>query len=104
MTDIWEGFADSYDADARLTILKALSDESGNSLNSNLLNETLKSFGFRRGREFLLTQLSWLETQAGAVRLRRIGTVIVAELTQKGADHLCRDALIVGIKPPSLPR
>ena len=103
MSDIWEGFADSYDADARLTILKALYDDPGKTLHHNLLLQTMKGFGFRRGIGHLQTQLSWLELQ-GALKLHRAGSVVVAELTQKGADHLTRDNMIVGIKQPSLAR
>lgn len=101
MSNIWDGFNDTYDADARLTILKALNDDPGKSLHHNLLLETMKSFGFRRGLEHLQTQLTWLDEQ-GAVNLHRMGSVVVAELTQKGANHLTRDNMIVGIKQPSL--
>lgn len=101
---IWDGYSEGYDADARLTILRALKDDPGHTLNDNMLLETIKAFGFRRGRDYLHTQLAWLDTQAGAIRVSEAGSVVISELTQKGADHLSRDVTIVGIKPPSLPR
>ena len=100
---IFEGYSDSYDADARLTILRALKDEPGHTLNDNMLLAEIKRYGFRRGTEYLFEQLFWLE-KASAVKLHRAGTVIVTELAHAGVQHLTRDKLLFGIKPPSQPR
>lgn len=104
MGTIFDGYSDGYDANCRLVILKALGDDAGHTLNSNMLLQTIKAFGIRRGTEYLMTQLAFLEDQAGAVKLAKAGSVVIAELTQKGADHLARDVQIVGVQAPSLPR
>lgn len=103
-SDIFGGYSDHYDAEVRLVILKALDDEDSKTLNDSMLHTVLKTFAIRRTREYLGTQLRWMEREASAVRLTTAGSAVIAHLTQQGADHLSRDGLIVGIKPPSLPR
>lgn len=100
----FEGYSDHYDQEFRLVILKALNDEPTKSLNDSLLTTILRTFAFKRDRDYLRTQLNWLETQARAVKLTEAGTALIATLTERGADHLCMISPISGIKPPSLPR
>lgn len=102
--NVFEGYSDHFDAEVRLVILRALADEPAKAMSDSLLMVILKEFAVRRSREYLHTQLEWLETQSGAVRLRRAGTAIIAHLTERGQEHLERDCVIVGIKQPSLPR
>lgn len=100
----FEGYSDHYDAEVRLIILKALDDEQSKSLNDSLLMVVLKAFAIRRSRDYLRIQLAWLEENSGSIVVTKAGTALIAQLTERGADHLSRDSLIVGIKPPSLPR
>ncbi|APE43641.1 hypothetical protein BOO69_09610 [Sulfitobacter alexandrii] len=102
--NVFEGYSDHFDAEVRLVILKALADEPAKAMSDSLIMVVLKEFAVRRSREYLHTQLDWLERQAGAVRLRKAGTAIIAHLTERGQEHLDRDGMIVGIKQPSLPR
>lgn len=104
MSHFADGFDESYDGDCRLVILRALQEEQSGTLNSTVLLATIRTFGYRQPVEFLITQLNWLEKTAGAVRLRNAGSVVIAELTQKGEDHLSRISPICGINKPSLPR
>lgn len=87
---------------ARLIILKALADQVDETLNSDLLAHEMEAFGIRKPREWLHDQLAWL-TSMEAVRTERVGTLLVATLTEKGAQHLRREIAIEGIKRPSRP-
>jgi len=102
--NVFEGYSDHFDAEVRLVILKALNDEPAKAMSDSLLLVVLKEFAIRRSREYLHTQLKWMETQAGAIRLTQAGTAIIAHLAERGAEHLNRDGVIIGIKAPSLPR
>lgn len=88
--------------DARLIILKALEAQLDERLHSGYLAEELLRFGIDRPREWIHGELDWL-AQMGAVTLLKPGTVVVAQLTEKGARHLRRAIAIEGIKRPSRP-
>lgn len=103
-SNVFEGYSDHFDAEVRLIILKALDGEQAKALNDSLIMVVLKEFAIRRSRAYLRIQLSWMEENSGAIRLSHAGTSVIAHLTERGAEHLSRDSLIVGIKPPSLPR
>ncbi|PWE29978.1 hypothetical protein DDZ14_16180 [Maritimibacter sp. 55A14] len=87
---------------ARLIVLKALSEEVGESLNSDILVEHLRAFAIRKDRAWLHDELRWLADH-GAVRLLEAGSVLVAILTEKGQRHLDREIVIEGVKRPSRP-
>tara|TARA_R110000796_G_scaffold45616_14_gene110316 strand:- start:8812 stop:9138 length:327 start_codon:yes stop_codon:yes gene_type:complete len=104
-SNVFEGYSDHFDAEVRLIILKALQDEPGKALtDSFIISPVFAEFSIRRDRDYLRTQLKWMETQAGAVRLTQAGTAIIVHLTERGANHLSRISEISGIKAPSLPR
>lgn len=103
-SDVFEGYSDHFDAEVRLIILKALNGEPAKALNDSLIMVVLAEFAIRRDRDYLRTQLKWMETNAGVVRLTQAGTAVIAHLTEQGANHLSRISEISGIKPPSLPR
>lgn len=88
--------------DARLIILKALVEQPDGRLNSDLLREALSTFGISKSRDWVHDELRHL-TELGAVRVHEIGSVRVAELSAKGADHVSRRIVIEGIKRPSMP-
>jgi hypothetical protein len=60
----------------------------------------LETFGHRKSRDYLRDQLRWLE-EMGAVTLTEAGTVLIAELTRRGRDHVERRVVIEGIARPS---
>lgn len=88
--------------DARLIILKALVEQPDGRLNSELLRETLSTFGISKSRDWVHDELRHL-AELGAVKVHEIGSVRVAELTAKGADHVARRIVVEGIKRPSMP-
>ena len=101
MNGIFDGFSDHYDETARLTILKALAEQTDFRLNETLIQTVLESFAIRRGRSYLRNQLQWLEQETGAVKLREVGSVMIAELTERGMDHVERRQVLHGVRRPS---
>ncbi|MGV8987637.1 MAG: hypothetical protein ACOH2H_15305 [Cypionkella sp.] len=88
--------------DARLIILKSLAAQADERLHSGFIQTELCDLGIDRPREWVHGELDWLD-QLGAVTLKKIGTVVVATLTEKGHRHLRRAIEIEGIKRPSRP-
>lgn len=88
--------------DARLIILKALVEQPDGRLNSDLLRETLSTFGISKSRDWVHDELRHL-SELGAVKVHEIGTVRVAQITAKGGDHVARRIVIEGVKRPSMP-
>ena len=86
--------------DARLIMLKAISEQVDERLHSGYLAEVLLRFGIDRAREWVHGELDWM-AEIGAVKLTKPGSVVVAMLTEKGARHLRRAIVIEGIDRPS---
>lgn len=95
------GYAEMIAQDARLIILRALNDETSNTLNEALLQRTLEAFGIRRNREFTRTQIRALK-DLGAVTTTEASDHLIAKLTQAGADHVERRTIIDGVARPSI--
>ncbi len=85
--------------DARLIVLKALRAQVDERLHSDLLVPALEQFGIRKTREWVHAELDWL-AEMGAITVRRVGSVVVAVLAERGAAHLDRKIAIEGIKRP----
>jgi hypothetical protein len=87
-------------ADVRLIILRELVAQPDYRLNETLLLRVLETFGHRKSRDYLRDQLRWLDDM-GAVSLTEAGTVMIAELTRRGRDHVERRVVIEGVARPS---
>ncbi|MBI1246146.1 MAG: hypothetical protein GC202_14185 [Alphaproteobacteria bacterium] len=94
------GFDDFLTNDARLVILKALAGQTDNRLNETILTATLDSLGHRRSRDWVRTQLRQL-SDIGAVKITEVGTVMIAQITRLGLDHVERRTIIEGVARPS---
>lgn len=92
--------------DARLAILAELARQKpAPTLNVLNLTRVVEALGVRRPREWVETQLSWLENM-GAVNLQAsdlpgLGKVIVATLTRTGRDHVDQRNVIAGVTLPA---
>lgn len=104
MTHPFEGYADHYDQEVRLIILRALNDDPDGTMSERRLLIVFEQFGIMKGRDYLRTQLRWLESDARAVILREPGTSMIATLSEQGEAHVTRRAVIEGIMRPSRPR
>lgn len=85
---------------SRLIILKALSAQVAETLNSDLLLHELATFGIRKSREWLHGELRWL-ADMGAISIVQAGSILVATLAEAGQRHLERMIAIEGIQRPS---
>lgn len=85
--------------DARLILLRALAEQSDERLNSELLRQTLETFGITRTRDWVHDELRWL-ADMGCLTVTEAGSVRVAALTTKGRDHIERRLIVEGIKRP----
>jgi hypothetical protein len=97
MSRTWE---DAQREDARLVVLRELQRQNDGRLNETLLLKVLDSFGHRRTRDWLRTQLRAM-ADLGAVALTEQGTVMIAQITRTGMDHVERRSVIEGIARPS---
>ncbi|MGO4558310.1 VpaChn25_0724 family phage protein [Mesorhizobium sp. 2RAF21] len=94
------GYEDYINADARLVILKELARQPDGRLNETLVTAALDTFGYRRSREWVRTQLRKLE-ELGGVKCLEAGTVLIASITRFGLDHVERRSVIDGVARPS---
>ncbi|MED5550050.1 MAG: hypothetical protein VX529_11895 [Pseudomonadota bacterium] len=94
-------FEDHLIEDARLVILKELAGQNDHRLSETMLAHVLEIFGHKRSREWVRTQLRKLE-ELGAVRITEVGSVLVADLTRQGLDHVERRSFLEGVRRPSL--
>ncbi len=86
--------------DARLIILRALYEQTDDTLHTGFIDQTLRSFGIRKDREWIHDELRWLADR-GAITVIEAGSVLVATLTEKGARHVDREIVIEGVDRPS---
>lgn len=87
--------------EARLVILRTLSEQTDQRLNSSLLQADLaERWGINRSRDWVHMQIAFLD-QIGAVTSHEIGTVWIASLTARGLDHVERRQILPGVKRPS---
>lgn len=93
-------FAEYLEHDARLVILRELAGQTDGRLNDTMLTRVLDSFGYNRSREWVRTQIGRL-AELGAVRVTEAGTILVAQITRAGLDHVERRSVIDGIARPS---
>ena len=96
----FEGYANHYDESARLTVLRALSEQNDFQLNDSVLMHVLRDFGFAKGRDYLRTQLRFLADEAGAINLLEKHGMMIAALTEAGLDHVERRRVLSGVHRP----
>lgn len=85
--------------DVRRIVLEELARQADYTLNDDLLLRVIETFGHKKPRDYLRAELDWLE-RAKSVTLTEIGGVVIAELTERGLDHVERRKLIPGVAKP----
>ncbi len=89
--------------EARLVVLRMLAEQNDRRLNSSLLRDELaERWAINRTRDWLHVQLRFL-ADVGAAHLTEAGSVMIAEITQRGLDHVERRIVLDGVKRPSPP-
>lgn len=86
--------------EARLIILRALAEQTNESLNSSMLEPVLMRFGINQERAWIHQQIEYLHTM-DAVSVVEAGSVKIATLTDFGRRHIDRHVAIEGVKRPS---
>lgn len=86
--------------EARLIILRALAEQTNESLNSSMLEPVLMRFGITQERAWIHQQIEYLRTM-DAVTVVEAGSVQIATLTDFGRRHIDRHVAIEGVKRPS---
>lgn len=102
MSGLAMDFAQIMQEEARLIILKALGEQTNESLNSSMLEPVLAQFAIHMPRAWVHQQIDYLELMS-AVKVVNAGTVKIATLTDLGRRHLDRHYVIEGVKRPSRP-
>ncbi len=85
--------------DGRLVILKELAVQVDGRLNEVSLQRVLKAFAITRSRDWVRTQLRAL-SELGAVRVTEAGTVMIAQITTLGRNHVERTEIVEGVTRP----
>jgi hypothetical protein len=92
-------YIDLLQKHVRLIILRALAGEANYSHNDSILNDIARSYGVDRGRDFVRSQIRWLEN-IGAVSVQEMGAALIVTATQYGVDHAQRRVVIDGVQRP----
>ena len=85
--------------DIRRIVLEELARQPGYRLNDDLLLRVLETYGHVKPRDYLRAELDWLD-KARAVALAEVGGIVIAELTERGLEHVERRKLIAGVARP----
>lgn len=83
----------------RITLLRLLLDDPDYTQNDSLLTDLTENYGFTPSRDKVRTELAWLAEQ-GLVTLDE-GKIILATLTERGADVARGRVSVPGVKRPS---
>lgn len=93
------GFGAAMQTAMRLKMLQLLAQANGYSMNHELLQNALGAVGIRATSDQVRAELGWLE-QVTTVKLMDVGTLVVAELTERGLDVARGLSIVRGIDRP----
>jgi repressor of nif and glnA expression len=91
-------FAELLLQDRRLVMLRSIAEE-GNSLNESLLQSVLAAFGHNVSRDYVRTQMRWLDEQ-GLISVEAVAGILVGKLTGRGMDCAEGRCKVDGVKTP----
>ena len=84
----------------RFLLLESINGLFGES-NENVLCTVARKHGYMVSKDYVRTELSWLEEQ-GYVRLRTVDGVVVCRLTDRGSDVACGYVTVPGVATKAL--
>jgi hypothetical protein len=85
--------------DRRLVILRILAELPTYRANSSLICSLLSHWGHAPTRDQVKTDLTWLQEQ-GLLSVETLETVMLATLSERGADVVAGRAFVPGVKRP----
>ena len=86
--------------DRRLVVLRALAEDAGYSHNESILQTILKLYGHQISRDQVRALIGWLAEQ-DLVSVDKVGDLMIAKLTERGADVADGSAVVAGVKRPA---
>jgi DNA-binding transcriptional regulator PaaX len=99
VADLSDHIAKAWRESLRLALLRLLNETQGSCANDSVLATCLRSLGFSASRDQVRTELSWLADQ-GLVRVQALDALIVASLSDRGAEVAAGFASIPGVQRP----
>lgn len=94
-----QSFSEFLRRDVRLVILRLLSEMPAYRANSSVLTMALERFGHAVSRDQVKTELAWLQDQ-GLVTCEDLEAVLVAAITERGADVARARVTVPGVARP----
>lgn len=85
--------------DRRLVVLRLLQEMPANRSNSSVVADSLNLWGHHVSRDYVRTQIRWLEEQE-LVSIEDLDGVLVVTLTERGHDVATGAAVVDGVKKP----
>ena len=92
-------FTEYLREDQRLVMLRILANMPSYKANSSVLTNVLGEYGHSPSRDLVKTELLWLQEQ-GLVSIDDISNLLIATLTERGADVAAGRAQVPGVKKP----
>lgn len=91
-------YRETFSEHVRLCILRLLTEAAEYEANNSIIADAVCEFGLNASRDFVNTQLTWLEEQ-GLVSMRRVTPAIaVVQLKKRGLDVAEGRAVVPGVK------
>lgn len=84
----------------RIGILRLLAEAPGYALNSSIITDALAALGLPASRDQVRGEIAWLAEQGLATADELPGGLIVATLTERGADVASGRATVPGVQRP----
>lgn len=85
--------------DRRLVILRLLQQMPASRSNSSVITDSMNLWGHHLSRDYVRTQLRWLEEQE-LLSVEDLDGVLVVTLTERGHDVATGAAVVDGVKKP----
>ena len=92
-------FEERLTEDRRLMILRILQQMPANRSNSSVIADSMSLWGHHLSRDYVRTQLRWLEEQE-LMSVENVGGVLVVNLAERGHDVATGAAVVDGVKKP----
>lgn len=93
-------FAEFLREDQRLVILRVLASVPSYTANSSVLHGALGQVGHYPSRDQVRTEIRWLEEQGLVTVDAAAFELLIARLTERGADVAAARAVVPGVKRP----
>lgn len=94
-------YAEVHDGHVRLSILRLLDQVPAYSANDSILTQSVEQLGLACTRDQMRGHLGWLEEQRAVTLVHPAAGLVVATLTERGADIAHGRSTIHGVQRPA---